>query len=114
MSNKLLVKLDKAYSKRVKQLNKNFTKDPNVGLQIFVEQLRYLRDTLIVKASTEELAEEVAEKLSNKASTLIIATSEFEAYKDSEEKEQKEFHWNNFCEFIKLNMEEWLVINDTI
>ena len=30
------------------------------------------------------------------------------------EKEQKEFHWNNFCEFIKLNLEEWLVLNDTV
>lgn len=114
MNNKLLIKLDRAYSKRVKQLNKNFTKDPNVGLQIFVEQLRYLRDTLIVKASVEELEEEVAEELSNKTYALIIATSEFEAYKNSAEKGQKEFHWNNFCEFVKLNMEEWLVINDTI
>ncbi len=114
MSNKLLTKLDKAYSKRVKQLNKNFTKDPSVGLQIFVEQLRYLRDTLIVKASVAESGTEFEEELSNKASALIIATSEFEAYKNSKEKEQKEFHWNNFCEFVKLNMEEWLVINDTI
>ena len=67
-----------------------------------------------IEYSVEELEEEVAEELSNKASALIIATSEFEAYKNSAEKDQKEFHWNNFCEFVKLNMEEWLVINDTI
>ena len=114
MSNKLLKKLDKAYIKRVNILNKNFTKEPDTGLLIFVEQLRYIRDTLIVKATMTDANAELVDGLEDKASALIIATAEFEAYKTSKEKEQKEFHWNNFCEFIKLNLEEWLVINDTI
>ena len=114
MNNKLLTKLDKAYNKRIKKLSKSFTKTPSTGIQIFVEQLRYLRDTFIVKASMMESGTELEEELSNKASALIIAISEFEVAMNSKEKEQKEFHWNNFCEFVKLNMEEWLVINDTI
>ena len=36
--------------------------------------------------------------------TLNAAIEEFEAFR----KNQKDFHWNNFCEFVKLNMKEWL------
>ena len=112
MKEKLLKQLTNAYTKRVKQLNKNFTKTPDTGLLIFVEQLRYLRDTIIIKCSGEQ--EELENDPSEAATSLVVAIAEFDAYRSSTEKEQKEFHWNNFCEFVKLNMEEWLVINDTI
>ena len=109
MKNKLLDKIDKAYGKRAKQLNKNFLQDNKTGLFIFVEQLKYLRDTLVIKAYETD-----SEELSNIASAILIAIAEFEAYTNSTDKEQREFHWNNFWEFIKLNLEEWLVLNDTV
>ena len=112
MKEKLLKQLTSAYTKRVKQLNKNFTKASDTGLLIFVEQLKYLRDTAIIKCSGEQ--EELENDLSDAATSLVVALAEFDTYRSSTEKEQKEFHWNNFCEFIKLNMEEWLVLNDTI
>jgi trehalose-6-phosphate synthase len=112
MKEKLLKQLTNAYTKRVKQLNKNFTKASDTGLLIFVEQLKYLRDTIIIKCSGEQ--EELENDPSDAATSLVVALAEFDAYKNSTEKEQKEFHWNNFCEFIKLNLEEWLVLNDTI
>ena len=91
--------LNKAYSKRFKQLNKNLLTVNSTGLAIFVEHLKYLRDTYIL---TQKPAESTA--------TLVAAIEEFETY----EKSQKEFHWNNFCEFVKQNMEEWLTANDSI
>ena len=91
--------LNKAYTKRFKQLNKNMLTADSSGLLIFVEYLKYLRDSYIL---THDSAEVIM--------TLNAAIEEFEAYY----KTQKEFHWNNFCEFIKLNMKEWLATNDTI
>ena len=112
MKEKLLKQLTSAYTKRVKQLNKNFTKTADTGLLIFVEQLRYLRDTIIIRCSGEQ--DELENDSSDAATSLVVAIAEFDAYQSSTEKEQKEFHWNNFCEFVKLNMEEWLVLNDTV
>jgi hypothetical protein len=43
-----------------------------------------------------------------------MATAEFDAYKNNTEQEKKDFHWNNFCELVKLNTGEWLIPNDTI
>lgn len=99
--------LNKAYKKSFKQLNKSFFKDNKAGLTIFVEYLRYLRDYYVVTAS---------EPLNNntKLTTLMTAIAEFDATKITAENSQKEFHWNNFCEFVKLNMEEWLAKNDPI
>ena len=106
--NKNIKQLNKAYCKRFKQLNKNMvlTKDANLmllasdaGLITFVEHLRYLRDLYIV---TQQTTDSIA--------TLNAAVEEFEAYADS----KKEFHWNNFCEFVRLNMKEWLAVNDSI
>ena len=91
--------LDKAYAKRFKQLNRNMTIATDSGLMFFAEYLRYLRDMYIVmQKSTDAIA------------TLNVAIDEFEAFR----KTQKEFHWNNFCEFVKLNMKEWLAANDSI
>ena len=91
--------LNKAYSNRFKQLNKGILTTNSSGLNVFVEHLKYLRD---VKIITQESVNTVA--------TLNAAIEEFEAFR----KTQKDFHWNNFCEFIKVNMKEWLVVNDSI
>lgn len=101
--------LNKAYSKRFKQINKHLLakKDSNnitvltsdSGLILFVEHLKYLRDFYLV---TQESI--------NTATMLNAAIEEFEAYCNT----QKDFHWNNFCEHIKLNMKEWLAINDSV
>ena len=101
--------LNQAYSKRFKRINKHLLakKDSNnvavltsdSGLILFVEHLKYLRDFYLVTQGSI-----------NAATTLNAAIEEFEAYCDT----LKDFHWNNFCEHIKLNMKEWLAINDSI
>jgi hypothetical protein len=90
--------LDRAYLKRFKQLNKNILESEDSGLLIFVEHLKYLRDIYILLQPTEATV------------TLNAAIGEFEAYKNT----KKDFHWNNFCEFLKQNMKEWLAINDSV
>lgn len=91
--------LTKAYAKRFKQLNKTILTANDAGLLIFVEHLKYLRDYyVVIKQSTSIIT------------TLNAAIEEFEAFKQS----KNDFHWNNFCEFVKLNMKEWLMINDSV
>ena len=97
-----LKQLNKAYTKRFKQLNKNVLTTNNSGVLIFVEHLKYLRDVRVILDESKKSDSCVA--------SLNAAIEEFEAYRKS----QKEFHWNNFCEFVKLNMREWLVANDSI
>ena len=91
--------LNKAYTKRFKQLNKNILSAEDSGLAVFVEHLRYLRDACIL-----------TQKSVDKVVTLNAAIEEFEAYR----KTKKDFHWNNFCEFLKQNMKEWLAVNDSV
>jgi isopentenyl diphosphate isomerase/L-lactate dehydrogenase-like FMN-dependent dehydrogenase len=95
-----LKQLNNAYAKRLRQLNKDILNiTTNAGLPAFVEGLKYMRDAYIVmQKSTDAIA------------TLNAAIEEFEAYS----KTKKEFHWNNFCEFVKLNMKEWLAANDSV
>lgn len=91
--------LNKAYTKRFKQLNKNILTAEDSGLLVFVEHLKYLRDAYILtQGSVDTIA------------TLNAAIEEFEAYKRT----KKDFHWDNFCEFLKQNMKEWLAINDSV
>ena len=91
--------LNKAYKKRFKQLNKNILVSEDSGIVVFIEHLKYLRDIYILtQKSTETIA------------TLNTAIEEFNAYKET----KKDFHWNNFCEFIKQNMKEWLAVNDSV
>ena len=94
--------LNKAYTKRFKQLNKNILTMNDSGLLIFVEYLKYLRDIHTLKDVSVETSLSIA--------SLNAAIEEFEAYTIN----KKEFHWNNFWEFVKLNMKEWLVINDSV
>ena len=90
--------LDRAYTKRFKQLNKNILDSEDSGLLLFVEHLKYLRDIYILLQPTDAIV------------TLNAAIEEFEAYRDT----KKDFHWNNFCEFLKQNMKEWLAVNDSV
>jgi hypothetical protein len=104
MTNNQTEKLNKAYKKSFKALNKNFFKQKNVGLLLFVDYLRYLRDSLAL--TTED---DVDIKL--RLATINAAIAEFEAYNKSSNNAndtQKAFHWANFCELFKQNMEEWL------
>lgn len=102
--NKLLLK---AYKQSFTNINKKFFDNKNTGLLLFAEYLRYLRDSYILKYfDTADVTPELT--------TLIAAVAEFDAYKDSTETQNKTFHWNNFCELIKQNMEGWLHIDDSI
>lgn len=94
--------LRKAYTKRLNALNKNFFKDSNSGLKIFIEHLKFKRDSLVLQPTNE-----------NALAIVATAIAEFEAYQIAEDNKQKEFHWNNFCNFVKLNMEEWQTL-DTV
>ena len=112
MKNRLLNQLTRAYNKRVTSLNKKFFKDNNIGMLLLVEQLKFIRDVAIITpAITGTALSEVKEA---SVSALVIAIEEFETYQRTSDKEQKVFHWNNFWEFVRLNMEEWLTLNDSI
>jgi hypothetical protein len=95
--------LKKAYTKRLDYLNKHFFECSNSGLNIFIEHLKYKRDNLVLSNSNEA-----------SLASLASAIAEFEAYQTSEENKQKEFHWTNFCGFLKLYMEEWQTLNDSV
>ena len=105
MKNKQLSKLNKVYRKRFNELNKILLNEPSASLWLLVEHLKYLRDTTIIKGNNEVLE-------NNILVTLMMALNEF--YSALVDTKQKEFHWENFCEFLKLNMEEWLALNDSI
>ena len=96
-----LNQLNKAYSKRLNQLNRNMTDIAATygGATVFIEYLKYLRDSYIITQRPTSII-----------ASLNAAIEEFEAFT----KTNQEFHWNNFCEFIKLNMKEWLIANDSI
>ena len=91
--------LNKAYTKKFKKLTKNILNANDAGLMVFIEHLKYLRDiNIITQGPTHKIA------------TMNAAIEEFEAYK----KTKKEFHYNNFCEFLKQNMKEWLAVDDSV
>ncbi len=99
--------LNKAYEKRLKALNKDFFNNTRIGLLLYVEYLKYLRDSFILDSHNDEYYKlEIV--------TLNAAIAEFYAYAESSTEDTKRFHWNNFCELMKLNMEEWLASNDSI
>ena len=133
MKNKNLLRLKKAYRARFKILNnKKFIGDIGVGILAFVEQLKYLRDILITESldapinDTEiiepfpEFNEQIAEPEiiissdEEALATLLIAIAEFECYQSSDDTTQKNFHFNNFWESVKINIDRWLALNDTI
>lgn len=105
-SNKIL-QLERAYNKRFKNINKSLLIDKDAGLLLFVEHLKYLRDCLIISTTEDDTKD-------NKIAAIVTAIAEFETYGSDEEDTKKAFHWNNFCEFVRLNMEEWLELDDSI
>lgn len=109
MTSKERKQLGKAYIKVFKHLQKGIFTDKKSGLLLFVEYLKYLRDFSILTNSAEATDDE---KMC--IATIITAISEFEAYTQTENAKQRVFHWNNFCELLKQNMEDWLKINDSI
>mgnify|MGYP003322134993 CR=1 FL=1 len=109
MRKQQIKQLNNAYKKSFNTLNKHLLTTKTAGLSIFVEHLRYLRDLMILNASGsfEEESEDNIDIV-----TITTAIAEYEASTYSAE--QKGFHWNNFCELVKQNMEDWLELNDSI
>lgn len=97
-----VTQLKRAYTKKFKQLNKNILNANDSGLLLFVEHLKYLRDNHTITSTSIEANHYLL--------SINAAIKEFEEW----QKNKKEFHWNNFCEFVKLNMKEWLIPNDSI
>ena len=95
-----LKQINKAYAKKLNKVN---------GLNHFIEYLKYLRDSIVIKTGSAKALE-----CNSAAVALIVTLNEFDAYKNSKEEKQRKFHWDNFWEFVKLNMEEWLVLNDSV
>jgi hypothetical protein len=108
MTEKERKQINGAYEIAFKRLLKAIFTDKKQGLALFTEYLKYLRDFIIIREPYDE-----SEHAKLKLATIITAIAEFEAYTKAEES-QKAFHWNNFCELIKQNMEDWLDINDTV
>ena len=71
--------------------------------------MRYLRDSIVLGEYNS-----TAEDSKVKIASIITAIAEFDAYKQTQDSQQKAFHWNNLCELIKQNMEDWLKIDDSV
>ncbi len=108
MGKQQVKQLNKAYKKSFNTLNKSLFQSKSAGLNIFIEHLRYLRDSMILSVAGDL---EKINKINTKLATIITAVAEYEA---SVNTDQKVFHWNNFCELVKQNMEDWLELNDSI
>jgi hypothetical protein len=109
MTAKEIKRLNKAYIKSFNHLQKNFFIKRDSGLLLFVEYLKYLRDSAILTEGSND-----SENSKLKIATLITTIAELNAYNQSKEYKQKAFHWNNFCELIKQNMEDWLKLDDPV
>lgn len=108
MERQQIKQLNKAYKKSFNTLNKSLLQSKSTGLSIFVEHLRYLRDSMLLVADDDL---EKINKTNTKLTTIITAVAEYEA---SLSTNQKVFHWNNFCELVKHNMEDWLELDDSV
>jgi hypothetical protein len=107
IDNKDIKMLKKAYTKRFKCISSSFFSDKEAGLTLFIEYLKYIRDSMIINNY------ENSNKQTNIA-TIIAAIAEFDAYKSSKDSDIKVFHWNSFTELLKQNMEEWLQLDDSV
>lgn len=102
--------LEKIYRKKFSTLYKTFYQDTTVGLKLFIEYLRYLSKLITCDINDEDSIQKTLAKLS----IITITIAEYEAYEKETNEKQKLFHWNNFCEMLKQNMGEWLIVNDTV
>ena len=101
--------LAKTYKNRLNCLQKSIFVNKEAGLLLFVEYLKYLRDYIVLSEYRQE-----SENSKLKRASIITAIAEFDAYKQTKDNQQKIFHWNNFCELFKQNMEDWLRIDDSV
>ena len=101
--------LNKAYKLRSKCLQSSIFVDAHAGITFFVEYLRYLRDSIILNQYAYE-----TEESKMKIASIVAAVAEFDAYMQAQDSLQKTFHWSNFCELLKQNMEDWLNIDDSV
>lgn len=102
--NNLNKKLKKAYEKKLRKITSDFFSDNFSGLYCFIEHLKYLRDMHLLKIADNDTV----------TTTLTTAIAEFEAYKTETDQSKKVFHFNNFLELVKINLEEWVALNDSI
>lgn len=109
MTAKEFKQLNCAYKKSFINIQKAYTVDKSFGLVFFAEYLRYLRDFIILHKYNDNLDES---KLT--IASIIAAIAEFDAYSSCDDKKQRDFHWNSFCELVKQNMEDWLSIDDSV
>lgn len=83
----------------------------NYVIQSLLENLTYLRDFLVTYKDDTTVLEYISqESYDENIITLSVAVAEIRAYFNSEEL----FHWKNFCELFKRNMEGWLKTYDSI
>lgn len=97
-----------AYKKSFKQLNKVLFQTKAAGINLFVEHLKFLRDSLILNTQ-EDLS--VPSPTNTRITTLSTAIAEFEAIAVGD---KKDFHWDNFCMLMNQNMGDWLELHDSI
>ena len=109
MTTKEINQLNKVYKNRFNLLQKSIFVNNEAGLTLFVEYLKYLRDSIVLAEYNKEV-----ENSKVKIATIIATIAEFEAYQQAQDSHQKTFHWSNFCELLKQNMEDWLKIDDSV
>ena len=109
MTAKETKQLNKAYKNRFNCLQNSIFVNKEAGLTLFIEYLKYLRDLIVINEYNKELEDSKV-----KMASIIATIAEFDAYKQAQDNQQKTFHWNNFCELFKQNMEDWLKIDDSV
>lgn len=92
--------LQKAYSKQLKSLSKDFFENPAASSKIFILYLKYLRDSKTIQIANINQDENIL--------ILNAAIAEFDAFVKYPDSEQADFHLQNFCELLKSNLKEWL------
>lgn len=105
-----ITQLTTTYSKRLANMAALGINNKDIGLDFLAEHLRYLRDRLVLK----NISNLEQEPIKTDIALLASAIAEFEAYQGTQEITQKTFHLNAFCDFLRLNMGEWLTLNDSI
>lgn len=105
MRNYQVNKLEKAYKYRIKKLYKNIFQQKEASFNLFIEQLKYRRDRLLIESVNP------SDLTTQSFISLTAALAEYEAYitsRKAADTKTQQFHWNNFCEFFKQNGEDWL------
>ena len=121
--------LCQTYDKVLKNDHSTNFKSLTNPMGYFVDYLKFMRDYYIL---TEPLVLESGEE-NLKIATIATAVSEYEQYQSCEHKyygfngekviykipgtreevqqqynKEKNFHWNNFWNLVRLNMEDWM------